>query len=657
MLSVGCYSRVAAALTLGVELTHGAAGSVQQMADCWLLHTSSTVPTSGHSENVLAEGISYYFLLRFLAKYQSSEDRPVDDAFAHCLPAAKRFFEARTGYVEIAREERLERVFFRLPESCLPGGALDKSYPTMFDTEREDPDKKTQDYLDNMLRIVEEEAFLDKVRASPLAFTVNQWDAIKMLTFYYALSLHLVLVLGSWAPEYGLGHLLKGQGISGPASVTSQERWLVAAEDADSGKWNQFFVVTVQPLVESGVKYMCYGNAALCALRYFSFLWARVNLIIIEALSSSGEGDHQEASPSGGTGVDAEEEVKEHLYLDDGDQNLAPPTLAAAESEHSDGGGGSGGVGFLARTQIVLTSPLFLYETFYAGMAAVAVLLNEPLFTTVFWIEVFTFRSSAPVVNAVLSKVMEMFSTLLLGIAIMYIWMVLGIVLFLQNHDEGLCTNMFQCFMTYIFVALRGDGVRDLMPNDVDIPLNVVDSVMADSGHFLIMLLWDFSYNWLFIYILLAIITGIVIDAFGGLRDEKDAAEDDLKNVCFVCSLARFQIDQSGIGFEKHVRTEHNPRWYLFFLIYLSRKPEALLSGPEKVVKAKAWPASGAPSYEWIPRECCDSIQVGEDHDAVAKVEERVGAVEEKVERIHDDMTSSLSRIEDMLAKMASESS
>ena len=105
------------------------------------------------------------------------------------------------------------------------------------------------------------------------------------------------------------------------------------------------------------------------------------------------------------------------------------------------------------------------------------------------------------------------------------------------------------------------------------------------------------------------------------------------------------------------MRTEHNPRWYLFFLIYLSRKPEALLSGPEKVVKAKAWPASGAPSYEWIPRECCDSIQVGEDHDAVAKVEERVGAVEEKVERIHDDMTSSLSRIEDMLAKMASESS
>ena len=52
--------------------------------------------------------------------------------------------------------------------------------------------------------------------------------------------------------------------------------------------------------------------------------------------------------------------------------------------------------------------------------------------------------------------------------------------------------------------------------------------------------MWDISFLFIFLYVLIAIITGIVIDAFGGLRDERDAAEDDLKTNCFVCNLDRF---------------------------------------------------------------------------------------------------------------------
>lgn len=46
----------------------------------------------------------------------------------------------------------------------------------------------------------------------------------------------------------------------------------------------------------------------------------------------------------------------------------------------------------------------------------------------------------------------------------------------------------------------------------------------------------------------------------------------DLKSTCFVCNVGRFQSDQDGIGFDKHVKFEHDPRMYLFFLIYLRRK-------------------------------------------------------------------------------------
>ena len=40
---------------------------------------------------------------------------------------------------------------------------------------------------------------------------------------------------------------------------------------------------------------------------------------------------------------------------------------------------------------------------------------------------------------------------------------------------------------------------------------------------------WDMTYQFLFLYVLIAIITGIVIDAFGGLRDKLDADQDALK--------------------------------------------------------------------------------------------------------------------------------
>jgi len=62
----------------------------------------------------------------------------------------------------------------------------------------------------------------------------------------------------------------------------------------------------------------------------------------------------------------------------------------------------------------------------------------------------------------------------------------MGIVLFRQHHapnDESICVNMFQCTLAYVFIALRGDGVKDLM-QDLQIPLNLVDSLLPDQGSF-----------------------------------------------------------------------------------------------------------------------------------------------------------------------------
>ena len=41
-------------------------------------------------------------------------------------------------------QERVERIFYPLPVTWIPGGALDRPFEEMYDTEREDPDKKNQ---------------------------------------------------------------------------------------------------------------------------------------------------------------------------------------------------------------------------------------------------------------------------------------------------------------------------------------------------------------------------------------------------------------------------------------------------------------------------------------------------------------------------------
>jgi len=40
---------------------------------------------------------------------------------------------------------------------------------------------------------------------------------------------------------------------------------------------------------------------------------------------------------------------------------------------------------------------------------------------------------------------------------------------------------------------------------------------------------------------------------------EREAAEDDLKSICFVCNVSRFRADQDGIGFDKHIKVIYVP--------------------------------------------------------------------------------------------------
>jgi hypothetical protein len=160
--------------------------------------------------------------------------------------------------------------------------------------------------------------------------------------------------------------------------------------------------------------------------------------------------------------------------------------------------------------------------------------------------------------------------------------------------------------MSYIDISIRAYGVHEVLSfveESFKYPHNVVDAFGAGNeesratGVFALRLLWDASFQILFGYIIIVgIIPGIIIDAFGELKAHREEALENLNQVCFVCSVRRVKLDQDGIGFDKHIRFEHNPRHYLYFLISLKKRPYTQFT-----VSGRLSPGKGSRRCRHIP--------------------------------------------------------
>ena len=63
-------------------------------------------------------------------------------------------------------------------------------------------------------------------------------------------------------------------------------------------------------------------------------------------------------------------------------------------------------------------------------------------------------------------------------------------------------------------------------------------------------------------------ITGLIIDAFGELRDREESITADMKNKCFVCGLPKAEFDHIAHGFDNHITREHNMAHYMYVAMW-----------------------------------------------------------------------------------------
>ena len=158
-----------------------------------------------------------------------------------------------------------------------------------------------------------------------------------------------------------------------------------------------------------------------------------------------------------------------------------------------------------------------------------------------------------------------------------------------ESEPDRKCHNMLTCFVFNVYQGVRsGGGIGDVIEP-------------ADGDEYEIYrIIFDITFFFFIIIILLAILQGLIIDAFGELRSQLQSVVDDMEAACFICGIGKDYFDKVPHGFETHVQKEHNLANYLFFLMHLINKDENDYTGQETYV------------WEMYQQRCWDFYPVGE---------------------------------------------
>jgi len=195
------------------------------------------------------------------------------------------------------------------------------------------------------------------------------------------------------------------------------------------------------------------------------------------------------------------------------------------------------------------------------------------------------------VIEAVTINAQSLSLTFLLVLIVVYQFTIVGQLFYHEDYiwhyetAEGrdvsvdLCASTLECLKTTLYLGLNYDGLSQSLAD-------LRDKVDHDPTGGNIRWTVDLLFYVVVIVMLLNIIFGIVIDTFAQQRDLQKQIKDDIDNVCFVCGIDRNTFDRKHpLGFEHHIRNEHNLWHYLSFMVHLRVKDVTDYTGPETYVR------------------------------------------------------------------------
>ncbi|RWS25891.1 ryanodine receptor-like protein, partial [Leptotrombidium deliense] len=247
---------------------------------------------------------------------------------------------------------------------------------------------------------------------------------------------------------------------------------------------------------------------------------------------------------------------------------------------------------------VTITDQSFLYNLWYFSFSVLGN-FNYFFFAAHLLDVAVGFKTLRTILQSVTHNGKQLVLTVMLLIIIVYIYTVVAFNFFRKFYVSGgdeeeeepdkKCHSMLTCFVFNIYQGVRaGGGIGDVIePADGD-------------DYEVYRIIFDITFFFFIIVILLAIIQGLIIDAFGELRDQLQSVVDDMEANCFICGIGKDYFDKIPHGFETHVMKEHNLANYLFFLMHLINKPDTDYTGQETYV------------WELYQKRCWDFFPVGE---------------------------------------------
>ncbi|XP_049853809.1 ryanodine receptor isoform X5 [Schistocerca gregaria] len=266
--------------------------------------------------------------------------------------------------------------------------------------------------------------------------------------------------------------------------------------------------------------------------------------------------------------------------------------------------GGSGLINFIAnidwryqiwKSGVTITDNSFLYSLWYFTFSILGN-FNRFFFAAHLLDVAVGFKTLRTILQSVTHNGKQLVLTVMLLTIVVYIYTVIAFNFFrkfyVQEEDEEVdkkCHDMLTCFVFHLYKGVRaGGGIGDeIEPPDGD-----------DYEVYRIM--FDITFFFFVIVILLAIIQGLIIDAFGELRDQLESVKEDMESNCFICGIGKDYFDKVPHGFDTHVQQEHNLANYMFFLMHLINKPDTEYTGQETYV------------WNMYQQRCWDFFPVGD---------------------------------------------
>ncbi|KAJ8266585.1 hypothetical protein GJAV_G00132190 [Gymnothorax javanicus] len=246
---------------------------------------------------------------------------------------------------------------------------------------------------------------------------------------------------------------------------------------------------------------------------------------------------------------------------------------------------------------VVLTDNTFLYLVWYTVMSLLGH-YNNFFFACHLLDIAMGVKTLRTILSSVTHNGKQLMMTVGLLAVVVYLYTVVAFNFFRKFYNKSededepdmKCDDMMTCYLFHMYVGVRaGGGIGD----EIEDP--------AGDEYELYRVVFDITFFFFVIVILLAIIQGLIIDAFGELRDQQEQVKEDMETKCFICGIGSDYFDTTPHGFETHTLEEHNLANYMFFLMYLINKDETEHTGQESYV----WKMYQERCWDFFPAGDC----------------------------------------------------